>query len=141
MAVTLPKDALQRVHLGQSFAEYSSPHQFITLLFSIGFFGLKEGKEWAFKSDSGEATFTPSITTATLVRIHTSYHAALHLREMLLSEISESINLQATGVLDEFPEGMVLQTYHDRLKFLLDHLDEIPRGKSGRLNLKISVVN
>ena len=111
--------------------EFSTPHRFVELLFNIGFLGVKSGKEWIFKSTSGDAAFLPAIQRATIVRIHPAYHTALHLREMVLPEISDDLILQHTGILEELPDGVSFDGYQHKLSGILHDLDKLPRGTEG----------
>lgn len=67
----------------------------------------------------------------TTIRIHPAYHAALHLREMVLPEISDDMILKVTGILEDLPEGVTFDGYHQKLKTLLSRLDHLPKGKEG----------
>lgn len=111
--------------------DVTAPHRFISLFYSIGFFGVKDGKVWTFKTTSGDAAFMPSITTPTTVRIHPAYHAALHLREMLLPEISDETILRVNGILEDLPQGITFDVYHNTLRELLVRLEHIPLGRDG----------
>ena len=113
------------------FYEVSTPQQFVNLCFSIGFFGIKEGKQWIYKTTGGDAAFMPSLKSPTTIRIHPAYHAALHLREMILPEISDDTILKATGILEDLPEGVTFDGYHQNLQKLLDQLEHLPRGTKG----------
>jgi len=111
--------------------DFSTPHRFVELFFNIGFLGVKDGKEWIFKSTTGDAAFLPAIQRATVVQIHPAYHAALHLREMVLAEISDDVILQNTGILEELPDGMSFDGYQQKLRGILYDLDKLPRGREG----------
>ena len=109
----------------------ATPHRFVELLFNIGFVGVKDGKEWMFKSSSGDAAFLPAIQRSTTVRIHPAYQAALHLRGMVLTSISDEVILQHTGILEELPDGVSFDGYQQKLRTMLRELEELPRGKTG----------
>jgi hypothetical protein len=109
----------------------SQPQQFVGLLFSIGFIGLKEGKEWIYKSSGGDAATTPALCATTIICIHPAYHAALHLRLMVLPELSNDIILKSAGILEDLPQGVSFDDYHLKLKEMLDRLDHIVKGRDG----------
>jgi hypothetical protein len=113
------------------FFSVSTPQEFINLLFSIGFFGIKEKKDWIYKTAGGDAAFAPPLSTSTTVQIHPAYHTALHLRNMILPKISDEIILQVTGILEDLPDGVTFDGYHHSLQKLLDRLAYIPKGKEG----------
>jgi hypothetical protein len=70
------------------FFHNSTPHEFISLFYSIGFFGIKDQKQWVYKAPGGDASGMPSMSSHTTIQIHPAYHSALHLRQMLLPSIS-----------------------------------------------------
>jgi len=111
--------------------EAASAQKFVSLFFGIGFLGIKDGKNWVFKTTSGDAAFMPSILAATTVRIHPAYHAALHLREVLLPAISNETILKVSGILQELPGNISFDGYHNALQGLLDRIDYIAHGKEG----------
>jgi hypothetical protein len=130
---------IQKLLVDQKIARYckdwfyavSTPQQFVSLLFSIGFVGIKEGKQWTYKTTGGDTAFMPPLTSAVLIRIHPAYHAALHLREMVLPEISDDTILQVTGILEDLPTGVTFDDYHHKLDELLKRLEYLPKGSSG----------
>jgi hypothetical protein len=73
----------------------------------------------------------PSLSGSTTIQIHGAYHAALHLREMVLPEISHDTILKVTGVLDDLPAGVAFDSYQMNLRKLQERLDYIPRGLPG----------
>ena len=111
--------------------DVTAPHRFISLFYSIGFFGIKDNKEWTFKTTSGDAAFMPSIAAPTTVRIHPAYHAALHLRDVLLPELSDDTILKVTGILEDLPQGITFDDYHNKLRGMLNRLDSLPVGREG----------
>ncbi len=136
--ITAIENFVQKLLVDQKIARYcrwffdtSAPHDFIALLFSIGFVGIKDGSGIAYKTASGDPAVTPTLSTSTVVRIHPAYHAALHLREMLLPQISDDTILKVEGILADLPEGFSFDGYKEKLKDLLDKIDYIDKGKPG----------
>jgi hypothetical protein len=113
------------------FYNVSQPEQFVGLLFSIGFLGIREGKQWFYKSSAGEDVAAPPLSSSTIISVHPAYHAALHLRSMVLPELTTDTILKSTGILEDLPQGVSFDDYHQNLKQLLDKLDNIQRGKDG----------
>lgn len=112
------------------FYNVTSPHQFVEVFFSIGFFGIKEDKRTLFKSAGGDASFMPPLSGATTIFIHPAYHSALHLRDMVLPSITDEVILQVNGILEELPDGISFDNYQKRLKELLQGLDKIQHGRN-----------
>ena len=115
--------------------EFSTPHRFVELFFNIGFFGVADGKEWVFKSTS-DAGSLPAFQRTSIVRIHPAYHAALHLREMVLPELSDDIILQNAGILEELPDGVSFDGYQQKLRGILHDLDQLPRGQANAVRFE-----
>ena len=116
-------------HCATWFFDFTAPHRFVELLFNIGFIGVKDGKQYTFKASAGDTAFLPSIHSNTIVVIHPAYHSALHLRELVLPEISDEIILQHTGILEELPAGVSFEGYQQQLKELQGRLENLIPGK------------
>jgi hypothetical protein len=116
-------------HCATWFFDITAPHRFVELLFNIGFIGVKDGKQYTFKASVGDTAFLPSIHSNTIVGIHPAYHSALHLRELVLPEISDEIILQHTGILEELPAGVSFDGYQQQLKELQGRLVKLIPGK------------
>jgi len=113
------------------FYNVTSPSQFVGVFFSIGFFGVNESKIWTYKTAGGDAAFMPPLCASSIIRIHPAYHAALHLREMVLPSLTDDTILQVNGILEDLPEGVTFDGYQQKLKDLLIQLGSTPKGKLG----------
>jgi len=111
--------------------EVAQPQQFVNLLYSIGFIGLREGRQWLYKSGGGDNVAAPAVCSTTILSVHPAYHSALHLREMILPELSTDTILKTAGILEDLPQGVTFEGYNQKLKELLDKLDYIQKGKDG----------
>ncbi len=136
--ITAIENFIQKLLVDQKIARYcrwffdvTAPHEFIGLLFSIGFVGVRDGDRVIYKTSSGDLTVTPTLGASSVIRIHPAYHAALHLREVLLPQISDDVILRVEGILEDLPEGFSFDGYQDKLKGLLDRIDYIPEGRAG----------
>jgi hypothetical protein len=118
-------------HCKDWFYDFSAPHRFIELLFNIGFCGVQDGKTTIYKTGSGEPASMPALSAGSIICIHPAYHSALHLREILLPEISDEVILQVTGILEDLPQGVTFDDYYKQLKELSDTIDYIPLGIEG----------
>ena len=113
------------------FYNVAAPHQFVGVFFSIGFFGVSEGKNWIYKTAGGDAAFMPPLKASSIIRIHPAYHAALHLRDMVLPDITDETILKVSGILEDLPEGVTFDGYQNKLRELLVALETTSVGKEG----------
>ncbi len=119
-------------HCSSWFYSYTTPFQFIDLLYSIGFIGLKDSKGNISYKDVGlEANSKPTIDRTTTFVVHPTYSAALNLRPIILYNLSEDTLLQHEGILEDIPESFGLDEYKEALKKTLDELKRLPLGKDG----------
>lgn len=109
-------------------ADNSTPYAFIGVLYQIGFFGVKDGSKWRYCGVAGDGIEAPQITQTSTIAVHPAFRAALHLREMLLHELSDDILLQSTGILEELPAGVTFDAYQAKLRLLLDDINTLPCG-------------
>ena len=107
----------------------STPHSFIGVLYQIGFFGVKDTTKWKFAGIDGQSADAPQLTQNSTIRIHPAFHAALHLRELLLTEISDELILQSTGILEELPTGVSFDDFYKRLQELHTDISTLPTGQ------------
>jgi hypothetical protein len=109
----------------------STPHQLIELLYQIGFVGVGNERHVQFKTAVQDAKSRPQITPSTIIWIHQAFHAALHLKDTTLNEISDEVVLQSNGILEDLPDGVSFDAYQARLNELKDDLTTLPLGLPG----------
>jgi len=109
--------------------QYTAPERFISLMYNIGFFGIKSGSQVTYRSLGPSSTEPPALTVATEVVIHPSYRDALDLRDIVIGELSQDTDWQKTGLLTDIPAALDLTEYQDRLEALKNELQTIPCGK------------
>lgn len=85
----------------------AAPNRFISLLYGIGFFGIKKAGAVFYRSHGAKATDAPPIDLTTNVVIHPSYFDALHLRPLVVASLDD-VALQHEGLLLELPESFSL---------------------------------
>lgn len=108
---------------------YTAPHQFIDLLYGIGFVGIREGAgDPDFRSVGARSAKSPPITQASHVVIHPSYAEALDLQEKVIGSLREDVVLKQVGVLIDLPDAIDLTAYHSQLNKLLATVDATPHG-------------
>jgi hypothetical protein len=109
--------------------KYTAPHQFIELLYGIGFAGIKEGStDPEFRSLGAHSAKSPPISHATHLVIHPSYAEALNLQEKVIGSLSKDIVLKQEGMLIDLPDTIDLAEYHSMLNKLLGDLDSTQHG-------------
>lgn len=116
---------------GAWFFNYSTPHLFIELLYRIGFVGIKNGTRITFRGSGLDASFFPRTEQTSTILIHPTYHAALQLSDVLLTQLPESVQLKQSGVLEELPEGFSAVEYRNKLEELSDKLKHLALGTEG----------
>lgn len=109
---------------------FGDAYQFIELLYGIGFWGVRSKGNLLFRGVGTSGSSLPPIefTNANVV-IHPTYVDALDLRDEVIDNLPESINLQAGGGLLELPDGATLAEYHSRLYALMDEIRKLPTGQ------------
>ena len=125
-------------HCSSWFYKYTAPFQFIELLYSIGFLGRKDSKGSVnYKGTGLEANSKPTIDHATTLVVHPTYSAALNLRPIILSNLSDDTLLQHEGILEDLPDSFGFDEYKEALKETLSELKELPVGKDGARDLRM----
>jgi len=110
--------------------KYSAIYLFIELMYSIGFWGVKDKGEVQFRGVGVRAAAMPPIDLDTThVVIHPSYAAALDLQEKVLLDIDENVLLQKEGSLLDLPDSVTLAEHQARLSLLLERLNNCPPGQ------------
>jgi hypothetical protein len=108
---------------------FTAPHQFIELLYSIGFVGIASGSTTTFRGSGVKEAAAPHIDTAnTIVVVHPSYVHALDLQDTLAMGLDTSTPLQTEGTLVELPDAISPMDYQSKLKELQEQIDTLPQG-------------
>lgn len=111
---------------------YTTPQQFIQLLYSIGFWGIKkQDGTIQYRSVGTVAAPMPAIEHLAQVFIHPSYHHGLDLPDRLIKNLDLDLHLQEEGLILDIPESIKLQDYFEEVNNLLVELDDIPHGRDG----------
>jgi hypothetical protein len=112
---------------------YSSPEQFVRLLYDIGFFGLLipgHGREprTSYRSLGPRSTTPPAIDNRVDITIHPSYWDGLDLLDALVTEFGEGNDFGRLGVISDFPGAQNLEQYRSNLSDLNEELKNLPLG-------------
>lgn len=118
-------------HCKEWFFDYTAPYRFVEVLYSIGFFGLKDRKEIHYKESGSDTNTKPLIDQSTTIVVHPTYRAALNLRDIVIRDLKEETILQNEGLLEDLPESFAYDEYKDKLSTTLEQLKTLPLGKQG----------
>ena len=110
---------------------YGDVYQFIELLYGIGFWGVRSKGAVSFRGVGTAGSSLPAIDLMnSSVVVHPTYVDALDLRDEVIDNLPETINLQIGGGLLELPDGATLAEHHCRLYSLMDDLSKLPSGQA-----------
>ncbi len=109
---------------------YTSPEQFIELFYNIGFLGIKDEKGVDFRSMGVKSSNPVRITSTTHAVVHPSYVDALNLQSVVIGSLDQEISLKDEGLILDLPEAINLEKYYDKVKAVLDKLDNTEKGKA-----------
>jgi hypothetical protein len=114
--------------------KYSSPEQFVRLLYDIGFFGLaiprRDGEpRVSYRSLGPRSTTPPPIDSKIDIAVHPSYWDGLDLLDVLVTEFGESNDFGRLGVVNDFPGALNLEQYQNSLDQLNIALKEVATGR------------
>jgi hypothetical protein len=110
---------------------YMQPDMFIRLLYDIGFVGIKEVDSLVrYKSAVGGTSTPPPLGETVLITIHPTYADALALQNLLVSSLSEEVNLKQSGIIGELPGSIDIETYLKRVELLQQNLKTLPTGEA-----------
>lgn len=107
---------------------FTQPELFIQLLYSIGFFGIKDSRGVEFRSVGSQSATPPAIGVNTSVLVHPSYAHALSLQDVVVSSLGEAITLKDSGLIGDLPEGIHINEYQGKLIDLREQLKTLPEG-------------
>lgn len=128
----LMTQASVKTHCSDWFYMYSTPFQFIELLYNIGFLGLKDIKgNITYKGIGTDANNKPLIDYTTNFVIHPTYVSALNLRPVLIASLSDDVLLRNEGILEDIPDSFRLDEYKIELEKTLEELKGCPLGYVG----------
>ena len=122
-------DSVVKAQCASWMYSFTAPHQFIELLYSIGYVGIISGNNTTFRGSGVKAAAAPHIDTAnTIVVVHPSYVHALDLQDTLAMGLDTSTPLQTEGALVELPDAISPMDYQSKLKELQEQIDTLPQG-------------
>lgn len=117
-----------RTYCGTWIYGFTTPERFVQLFFNIGFWGIRDSGSVVFRSSGAKDSSPPPITQQTHVVIHPSYADALNLQNIVISALTEGVDLRQEGLIGELPNSLQLDEYQERLKWLLVELQTLPLG-------------
>jgi hypothetical protein len=110
--------------------KFTAPELFIDLLYSIGFWGIRDKSGNIHYRSQGPKSSTINTATdrATQVVIHPSYLEALNLQEVVIRKIEDTFELKDSGLVDDLPDESTMESYKARLEQVMDNLKTLPTG-------------
>lgn len=109
--------------------ENSTPHQFIELLYGLGFIGVRKDGKLSYRDAVTDAAFVPTIDSESTFRIHPTYASALRLQDTLITTLPNQVEVRDAGILADLPDGISFEGYQEKLEKLLLRLKELPTGR------------
>lgn len=113
--------------------QYTSPFQFTSLLYGIGFAGVANTKgEVQFKVQDIQPFDPQHISHESLLVVHETYADALQLRDILIPTLDDDVELKKTGLLEELPQAFQYgHEYRKALEGIQSDLSNLGRGSGG----------
>lgn len=133
------EDFIQKLLINESIAkhckdwlfDHTTPYRFVEVLYGIGFLGIKRKGRTHYKESGKDSNAKPAFDNNTIFEIHPTYHEALNLRPVLISDLKDEVMLKNEGILEEIPESFQLDDYKMTLEDVLKQLKELPVGRDG----------
>jgi len=108
---------------------HTAPHQFIELLYGIGFWGIKDRGSVQYRGVGVRSAAPPPIDSATShVVVHPSYADALDLQDKIITSLDNELLLQKAGTIIDLPDAFSIEQYQGLLRDLMVRLDSTPVG-------------
>lgn len=131
------EDFIQKLLVNDSISKYckewlydnTTPYRFVELLYSIGFLGIRRRKHTQYKESGKDLNAKPAFDNNSVFEIHPTYHNALNLRSILISDLKDETMLKNEGILEDLPESFKLDEYKMTLEDTLSNLQELPKGR------------
>ena len=124
----LLSEADTRKLCGKWVYDYSAPDRFISLLYNIGFLGIRTKEVTRFRTLGPKSSTPPPITSVSIAVVHPSYADSLNLQDALITSLNENAPLKQSGLVIDLPDAIDLFEYQDQLKLLSDELKNCPPG-------------
>jgi hypothetical protein len=108
---------------------FTAPHQFIELLYGIGFVGITSGDSIVFRGSGVKEAAPPHIDSAkTVIVVHPSYVLALDLQDTTATALDTSTPLQTEGYLIDMPDAISPTAYQAKVRELQEQIETLPTG-------------
>lgn len=138
------EDFIQKLLVNDAIAKFckdwlydnTTPYRFVELLYGIGFLGIKRRKSVQYKESGKDSNAKPAFDNNSIFEVHPTYHKALNLRSVLISDLKDETMLKNEGILEDLPESFQLDEYKMTLEDTLKKLQEIPVGTSGSVEFE-----
>lgn len=110
--------------------KYTQPDMFIRLLYDIGFIGVRPSRDSdpEYRSTGPQSSSLPPINDKSMIVIHPTYAESLNLQNMIVSSLSEEVDLKQSGLIGELPGSIDIATYTKQVEQLRENLKTLPHG-------------
>lgn len=108
--------------------KYNTPDRFISVLYNIGFFGIRTKDNTQFRTLGPKSSTPPPITSVSIAVVHPSYIDALNLQESLITSLDPNATLKQSGLVIDLPNAIDLLDYQEQLRTLNKELDACSVG-------------
>jgi hypothetical protein len=110
--------------------DITTPDRFAEWLYSVGFAGVRKGDDLDFKTLAARSGSSLRLDKDTHVVIHPTFAEALQLQEKVITTLGDT-PLRRSGLLEELPGGLDLDTFTIRCQEARDELKTLPLGTGG----------
>jgi len=109
--------------------QYTTPYQFITLLYGVGFAGVANSNgATQFKVHETQPFSPENITIESILVVHDTYADALQLRDVLVSHLDANVDLKKTGLLEDLPGSFAYGDYRAKIAEMQTELKTLSKG-------------
>ncbi|NJO83214.1 MAG: hypothetical protein HC828_10605 [Blastochloris sp.] len=123
----LTEDETQKLCGGWIYT-YNTPDRFVSMLYNIGFFGIRTKDNTQFRTLGPKSSTPPPVTSASIAVVHPSYVDALNLQDALITSLDKDAPLKQSGLVIDLPNAIDLVDYQAQLRALAEELSICPAG-------------
>ncbi|MBX3410312.1 MAG: ATP-binding protein [Phycisphaeraceae bacterium] len=124
-------DPQVQAHCSSWLNHVTAPERFVEWLYGLGFVGLRKGPDLSFKALGARSGSGVRLDQDTHIVIHPTFADALQLQDKVVTSLS-STALRKSGILEELPEGVDLDTFTNQCQESREELKTLPRGHLGK---------
>lgn len=123
-------DQAVQKHCGSWLNELAATDRFVGWLHGLGFVGLRKGTEVSYRVLSAKSSTGVRLDQDSHIVIHPTFASALNLQDKVMTSLS-STALRKSGVLEDLPTGLDLDSYTLQCQEAMDDLKTLQKGPQG----------